>query len=1784
MGFDLKHAGTNAAKCGHFEYHLTEIPPDQVINVYLVETVLTNISLPNNIEIVQTETNIQNGCKFVYPGTYWLEKVETLVVTDVFTIDYLTCEQTNVVAGTYFLKDEMTDDRMLMDYCDQSNVYDYVAGDRTYMGAGSGQINNTTNWSRTTSHSSTYFYSENWTPASNYNYTAGSTNEGPFPRYDIPEDHVDTQPTVRTITANAGPGATMTRTYTLSEPFDDDKLKGKLDSRIQLPSTWSDGDPASHFSWIASHGYTPANHYGASGSKSKYRIKIFGTERDVTYRVTWEERTIFDDGSTGKPNSITEEIQGTGNPTAPAVGTERTLEMPVKPGKTHVVITAGPEIVSNGKPGSGGPSGGSAGGGPGAGASGSAQGGGGGAGSDGSSGMQSATGAADGASCGSCNTGPDNFAGAGGSGPSFYVSMGTAANGESLGGLTFGQSETSAELFTPANLQFTAPSRGDVEVIHASNGTIRQVKTPNGLADVVDISTNSYRIDFYEASQVGALSTGVYSVTPPPFASWLITNSTAPDPNTVQVSEAGSLSSGRQWTYTYSTNTGVWIMVAQGGLLQTASASIPLGSGRYTVSNAVLSASGELVYVEKNTYQQFDWGVGLVETQIGPDSHAHKTHYTYDDYSPFPTMGSRQPLRWVFRHDGSWEYYNQYDSVGRPEYVYSSFGDVETNNYTAARETRYYYGSGHGDDGTLFPETARKVEERIAGQMVSSRYSLFPQDGVRLDVRGTSAASSGWNDASNLFTTNRYYTSGPNQYRMKAVVREDGTMITHDYSTNSSGFRTNIVVTGKPNNDYTLIVDGRSNRTVLNIEGFPIASITRDVARPHIILEQHTYGNFDQFGRAQAVTNNLTGTVVQTHYSSCCSYVESSVDADGVITTHTYDALKRQVASTRSGITTTNVLDAMGRVLRTTRLGGGDSIRLAEYSYDVTGHLIAHTNANGGKTAYIEAHDPATGGRIDIVLNPDGGTRTNFYYLDGSLKKVTGTAVHPVRYEYGPDADSLGNQCTYTKEIKLNNDGSDTSEWVQTFVDSAGRITEVQYPGDSYIHPSLGMSFPGPSAIFFYNNRGQLTNQIDPDGICTIYRYDDKGEQEYTVIDTNQNWVIDFSGGDRITRTVRGMATNSGVYVSRMETYVWETHNANTASLLSTIDTSVDGLQSWSTTWNGQQPVTSHSRTVYGTGGNRYHTNSAADGTYSVIHYQNGRMANVTRKAGSTVLSSVSYTYDSHGRRHTAEDARNGTTTFGYNDADQVVSVASPAAAPGQGQQVTVTHYNKMLQATNVVHPDGTSSITEYHKTGELKKTYGSRTYPVQYEYDYAGRMAAMTTWTNYATSGASVTRWHYHPHRGWLTNKVYADSTGPRYSYTPAGRLSLRMWARGVNTDYNYNTAGDLATVLYTGDNTPGVTNTYDRRGRIKTIWSGDATQSMAYNGAGQVVSETHTGGALSGMAVTNAYDSLSRRTAVGLNTQSDTLVNYGYGAGSRLASVANSSTAAAYTYVAKSSLVEQIAFSHSSQLRMTTTRSHDFLNRLTGISSVTPGNTAPPITHAYDYNPANQRTRAAMADGSYWIYEYDSLGQVTSGRKFWADGTPVAGQQFEYVHDDIGNRRRTRSGGDETGGQLRQADYTVTAVNQYTSRGVPASVDIMGISYVTNTVTVNGGSTYRKGEFFRREWAASVPNSGLWTNITVAASGQAGTTGNVFIAKSPETFGYDLDGNLTNDGRWAFTWDAENRLTKLESLTNGPSASKRRVVWMYDGKGRRVRQTTYDLSSGPAIPIEDLKFVNDG
>ncbi len=93
-------------------------------------------------------------------------------------------------------------------------------------------------------------------------------------------------------------------------------------------------------------------------------------------------------------------------------------------------------------------------------------------------------------------------------------------------------------------------------------------------------------------------------------------------------------------------------------------------------------------------------------------------------------------------------------------------------------------------------------------------------------------------------------------------------------------------------------------------------------------------------------------------------------------------------------------------------------------------------------------------------------------------------------------------------------------------------------------------------------------------------------------------------------------------------------------------------------------------------------------------------------------------------------------------------------------------------------------------------------------------RVASIYCNESLGPDSGDVTTWLYDEASGSMTNKVYADGKGPTYSYTPDGKLSRRVWARGVVTDYAYDCWGSLTNTVYS-DDTPTVSIAYDVHGR---------------------------------------------------------------------------------------------------------------------------------------------------------------------------------------------------------------------------------------------------------------------------------------------------------------------------------------------------------------------------------
>jgi len=408
----------------------------------------------------------------------------------------------------------------------------------------------------------------------------------------------------------------------------------------------------------------------------------------------------------------------------------------------------------------------------------------------------------------------------------------------------------------------------------------------------------------------------------------------------------------------------------------------------------------------------------------------------------------------------------------------------------------------------------------------------------------------------------------------------------------------------------------------------------------------------------------------------------------------------------------------------------------------------------------------------------------------------------------------------------------------------------------------------------------------------------------------------------------------------------------------------------------------------------------------------------------------------------------------------------------------------------------------------------------------------------------------------------------------------------------YAYNNAGALSTMTYSDGLTPSLSVGYDRRGRKVAITNGTPVTSITYNDQDQIVTESVSGGPLNGVSVTNGYDLIFRRTS--LVARNPGILNsnsYAYDPASRLARISDGTNVAAYSYLANSPLVSQIAFTNGGSLRMTTTKTYDYLDRLTSISSANSSSVVLD-SHGYTYNSANQRTSMTNADGTYWIYQYDSLGQVTSGIKYWSDGSVVAGQQFGYAFDNIGNRTTSSAGGDQFGANLRYENYTANNLNQYTARTVPGAVDIIGVATNTATVTVNYLASYRKGNYYRTQLPITNSAGPVYqsvTNLAVLVEGtnynlQTNITGNILVPPANQTFSYDADGNLLADGVWNYGWDGENRLVSMTNVSALAAASQKRLQFAYDYIGRRIQKIVATNNAGTWTNVSTNIFIYDG
>jgi YD repeat-containing protein len=284
-------------------------------------------------------------------------------------------------------------------------------------------------------------------------------------------------------------------------------------------------------------------------------------------------------------------------------------------------------------------------------------------------------------------------------------------------------------------------------------------------------------------------------------------------------------------------------------------------------------------------------------------------------------------------------------------------------------------------------------------------------------------------------------------------------------------------------------------------------------------------------------------------------------------------------------------------------------------------------------------------------------------------------------------------------------------------------------------------------------------------------------------------------------------------------------------------------------------------------------------------------------------------------------------------------------------------------------------------------------------------------------------------------------------YQYNANNWLTNRTSSAKGATGYGYDAVGKLTSIAYQHSGT--ITCQYDKLNRLTNMVDAAGTNLYAYDGAGQLLSETGPG---TGVSVSNTYTNrLRQASTVKTNGVAAWAQSYYYDPARRLTNVASGAGTFTYRFApGVQGLPSGAALPNGASI----TNSYDPVARLKS-TVLRNSQLANLDLHQYGYNLAGQRTWLTNTFGDYRGYGYDNAGQLKSALGSEAGGASRLQEQFGYAYDAGGNlARRTDNALTET--------FTVNSANE------------LGTAVPTGTLTLASGT---------------VPSA---TNVTV--SGDAG------------------------------------------------------------------------------------------
>jgi RHS repeat-associated protein len=638
----------------------------------------------------------------------------------------------------------------------------------------------------------------------------------------------------------------------------------------------------------------------------------------------------------------------------------------------------------------------------------------------------------------------------------------------------------------------------------------------------------------------------------------------------------------------------------------------------------------------------------------------------------------------------------------------------------------------------------------------------------------------------------------------------------------SANLRSHSFSYGDPSHRYlpTLVTyPARTTAFTYDVSGNPLSKTITDTATGQSRTSSWTY---DSSGRVLSYDGPRTDVADVTTYSyyTCttgaeCGQIHTITDAAGDTTTYnSYNAQGQPLAITdANGVLTTLTYDLRYRLVSSSTAG-----ETATLSYWPTGLVktVVQPDASYVLYTYDSAHRltqvaDGIGNKITYTLDAMGNRTAESSYDPANVLHRTHSRVINSLNQLFQDVNAAGTAAvttTYAYDNNSNQTGvtGPLARNTGNEYDELNRLKQVTDPAGGVMH-------------FAYDANDNLSSVIDPRGLITSYTYSGFGD-------------LVSQGGPDSGSTTNTYDAAGNLHTSTDARGAVSTYSYDALNRPVSVSYSVGGVtdETLGFTYDA------------GTNG-KGHLTGASDASHSMVWVYDplGRVASKNQTVGTLSLT-IGYSY-TNGDLTTLTTPSGKAVSYTYNSNHQVTGISVNGIPV-----LDSATYEPFGAVSGWTWGNGTRTVRSYDADGNVSAiaSAGSKSY----SYDSASRIAAITD------NGNSTLSWGYGYDVLDRLTGANASGQSQSFTYDSNGNRStqggsststftvdlasnrLNNVSGGLNRAYTYDSAGNTTSF-------GAVSFTYNAAGRMVSSVAPSATTAYLYNAVGQRIRKSSTSGA---------------------------------------------------------------------------------------------------------------------------------------------------------------------------------------------------------------------------------------------------------------------------------------------------------------------------------------------------